>query len=91
MKLYVIYGGKSAEHEVSVKSAFSILQHIYYDHYTVIPVYITHEGSWYRGAEVESRESIASIEELVAIENQTPFSFNELTDGESVALSLIHI
>lgn len=90
MKLYVIYGGKSAEHEVSVKSAFSILQHIYYDHYTVIPVYITHEGSWYRGAEVESRESIASIEELVAIENQTPFSFNELTDGESVAFPVLH-
>ena len=90
MKLYVIYGGKSAEHEVSVKSAFSILQHLYYDHYTVIPVYITREGNWFRGAEVESRESVQSKEELVAIEDKTPFLFNELIENESVAFPVLH-
>lgn len=90
MKLYVIYGGKSAEHDVSVKSAFSILQHIYYDNYTVIPVYITREGYWYRDAEVESRESVASKDELIDIDQKTRFSFNELLEGESVAFPVLH-
>ncbi|WP_071848860.1 D-alanine--D-alanine ligase family protein [Alkalibacterium sp. 20] len=90
MKLYVIYGGKSAEHDVSVKSALSIFQNIYYDYYTVIPVYITHEGNWYKGAEVESRESIISKDELVNIEEKLPFLFNELTEGESVAFPVLH-
>lgn len=90
MKLYVIYGGKNAEHEVSVKSAFSILQHIYYDSYTVIPVYITREGNWYRGPEVKSRESVQSKAEMVDLKQKTPFSFNELIEGESVAFPVLH-
>lgn len=90
MKLYVIYGGKSAEHEVSVKSAFSIFQNIYYEYYTVIPVYITYEGNWFKGAEIESRESIISKDELVDIAEKMPFSFNELTEGESVAFPVLH-
>lgn len=90
MKLYVIYGGKSAEHEVSVKSAFSILQNLYYDHYTVIPIYITRDGVWYKGTEVSSRESVFSRDELVTIDDKTLFSFNELTEGESVAFPVLH-
>ena len=90
MKLYVIYGGKNAEHEVSVKSAFSILQNIYYESYTVIPVYITRDGNWYRGTEVDSRDTVQSKASMVDLESKTPFSFNELLEGETVAFPVLH-
>ncbi len=42
----VLFGGVSPEHEVSLRSAESILSHINPDTYTVYPVGITKEGKW---------------------------------------------
>lgn len=44
--IYVMYGGKSAEHEVSLKTAFSIINALDKEKYNVYPVYITNEGQW---------------------------------------------
>ena len=35
MKIILLYGGQSPEHEVSLLSAFSILKSIYYNYYEV--------------------------------------------------------
>lgn len=90
MKLYLIYGGKSAEHEVSIKSAYSILQKIYYDHYTVIPVYITREGQWYKAGNMNSKDDIPEVEEMNQIAKKQPFNFTEMMEGESVAFPVLH-
>jgi len=54
----VIFGGKSAEHEVSLMSATSIIKAIDKEKYNVVPIGITKEGSWmiYNGPieEIES-------------------------------------
>ena len=42
----VLFGGVSPEHEVSLRSAESILSHINPDTYNVYPVGITKEGQW---------------------------------------------
>jgi len=42
----LIFGGKSGEHYVSIKTAFSISQSMDYTKYKVTPVYITLEGKW---------------------------------------------
>ncbi|BDP75963.1 hypothetical protein EfmAA242_01910 [Enterococcus faecium] len=42
----LLYGGRSAEHEVSILSAFSVLNAIYYNYYQVQLVFITKEGQW---------------------------------------------
>ena len=42
----LLFGGKSGEHEVSLRSAASILSAIDRDKYNVIPVGITKEGRW---------------------------------------------
>ncbi|WP_432662530.1 D-alanine--D-alanine ligase [Wukongibacter baidiensis] len=42
----VIFGGKSAEHEVSLMSATSIINAIDKDKYNVVPIGITKEGGW---------------------------------------------
>lgn len=42
----IIFGGKSAEHEVSLMSATSIIRAIDKEKYNVIPIGITKEGNW---------------------------------------------
>lgn len=44
----VIFGGCSTEYEVSLQSAFSVLEHLSPERYRVIPIGITRQGDWYR-------------------------------------------
>lgn len=46
-KIAVIFGGNSTEYEVSLKSAYSVLENIDYCKYDVIPIGITRKGDWY--------------------------------------------
>ena len=48
-KVVVIFGGRSGEHVVSLRSATSIIEAIDRELYEVIPVGITREGSWLTG------------------------------------------
>ncbi len=45
--ILVIFGGTSSEHEVSCKSAASIIKNISRESYQVIPLGVTKEGQWY--------------------------------------------
>ncbi len=44
--IYVLCGGKSVEHEVSLKSSSAIINAIDRNKYHVYPIYITYEGVW---------------------------------------------
>ena len=46
-RIAVIFGGNSTEYEVSLQSAFSVLENIDTDKYDVFPVGITRKGAWY--------------------------------------------
>lgn len=61
-KLGLVYGGKSAEHEVSLSTARAVIQAIDFNKYEVIPVYITYEGEWRKGQSLEG--PVETIEEL---------------------------
>ncbi|WAA12553.1 D-alanine--D-alanine ligase [Fervidibacillus halotolerans] len=45
-RIYLLYGGKSAEHEVSIRTAFSVICALDFTKYEVTPVYITKDGNW---------------------------------------------
>ncbi|AOT68635.1 D-alanine--D-alanine ligase [Geosporobacter ferrireducens] len=45
--VYVIYGGRSVEHEISLKTASFILNALDKEKYNVYPVYITMKGAWF--------------------------------------------
>jgi hypothetical protein len=45
-RLAVLYGGRSAEHQVSVVSARSVMEALDPDRFEVVPVAITREGAW---------------------------------------------
>jgi D-alanine-D-alanine ligase len=46
LRVGVIYGGRSGEHEVSIRSAASVIQAIDHSRYDVLPIGITKEGKW---------------------------------------------
>lgn len=46
LRVAVVYGGRSGEHEVSIQSARSVIEAIDPDRYEVVPVGITHRGAW---------------------------------------------
>lgn len=46
IKLGVIFGGRSGEHEISIRSAKTVIEQIDRDKYEVIPIAITQEGNW---------------------------------------------
>ena len=46
-KLCVLFGGRSSEYEVSLKSAYSVLSNADREKYDILPVGITKEGDWY--------------------------------------------
>ncbi|MDP2624974.1 MAG: D-alanine--D-alanine ligase family protein [Candidatus Peregrinibacteria bacterium] len=52
IKVGIIFGGRSGEHEVSLVSAHSIMQAIDKDKYEILPIGITKEGQWVVGADV---------------------------------------
>lgn len=47
LRVAVIYGGKSGEHEVSLRSAYSILRFIDRDRFEPIPIGIDKDGRWH--------------------------------------------
>jgi D-alanine-D-alanine ligase len=46
IRLAVLYGGRSAEHQVSVVSARSVMEALDPDRFEVVPVAITRQGAW---------------------------------------------
>lgn len=51
IRVGIIFGGRSGEHEVSLASAQSILRHIDRSRYDVVPIGITKEGRWVVGGD----------------------------------------
>ena len=49
IKVGVIYGGESVEHEVSVISAMQAMNKLDQEKYEIIPIYITKDREWYTG------------------------------------------
>lgn len=62
----VIFGGRSGEHEISIRSAKTVIEQIDHEKYDVVPIAITKEGAWLdaeksrqfyeNGGEIEKKE-----------------------------------
>lgn len=68
MKLAVIFGGASTEHDVSVVSGTSVLKNLDKNKYNILPIYIDKEGNWYEYTKNINEIEIAKIgEELTEL------------------------
>jgi D-alanine-D-alanine ligase len=61
LRVGVIYGGKSGEHEVSVASAAAIFKHLDSTRYEAVPIRIAKTGQWQLGARVPQALSAADV------------------------------
>jgi D-alanine-D-alanine ligase len=46
IRVGVVFGGRSGEHEISLRSAESVLRSLDPQKYEIVPIGITHEGKW---------------------------------------------
>lgn len=65
IRVGVVFGGRSAEHEVSLVSATSVINALDRNKYEVIPIGISHEGRW-----LSSSEALRLLKEQTDIRNQ---------------------
>lgn len=64
IKLGVIFGGESVEHEVSIISAVQAMESIDEEKYDIIPIYISKDRIWYTGAMLRDIDVYKDFEDL---------------------------
>lgn len=52
IRVAVLYGGRSAEHEISLRSAANVIQYLDPSRFDVIPIGIDKQGHWFLGQDV---------------------------------------
>ena len=75
IRVGVIFGGRSSEHEVSLVSATSVIQALDKDKYEVIPVGITKQGKWLSSSQtlalLKSGKGLDRVPERVLLPDPT--------------------
>lgn len=64
IRVGVIYGGVSVEHEISIISAVQAMNHMDTDKYEVVPIYIAKDRTWYTGKMLEEMDVYKDFETL---------------------------
>jgi D-alanine-D-alanine ligase len=89
LRVGVLFGGRSGEHEVSLLSAASVLNAIDKDKYDVVPIGITKEGRWVTAAHAErllKGEKAPEPRHLRAGDPQATAAAAVLAKGEGVVV-----
>lgn len=68
-KLCLLFGGKSAEHEVSLQTAKAVIKALDLSKFEIDPVFISPEGEWRKGAKLTS--PVEDVAQLQFGEDQT--------------------
>ncbi|RKN61988.1 D-alanine--D-alanine ligase family protein [Paenibacillus ginsengarvi] len=92
--VYVMYGGQSPEHDVSLKSALAVINRLDRERYRVFPIYIDPEGRWRGGdeliGEVEHSHNIRfSVDEAAPMSGILKQWYNE-DRGSHVVFPVLH-
>lgn len=64
IKVGVIYGGESVEHEVSIITAVTLMENLDTEKYEAIPIYISKEREWYTGDVLKKIENYQDLDNL---------------------------
>lgn len=65
IKLAVIFGGRSVEHEISIITANQAITNVNTEKYEIIPIYISKKGLMYTGEELLKLESFRNLDSLL--------------------------
>ncbi|MFS0639006.1 D-alanine--D-alanine ligase [Mesobacillus foraminis] len=59
----LLYGGKSAEHKVSMQTALAVTKALNFEKFEIHPIYITEDGQWIKGPQLSApAENIKQLE-----------------------------
>ena len=64
IKVGVIFGGESVEHEVSIISAVQAMEHMDIEKYDIVPIYIGKDRTWYTGEMLKDIDVYKDFEDL---------------------------
>lgn len=99
LKVGIIYGGRSGEHEVSVLSANSVINAIDKQKYDIYPIGITREGQWLPGQsplplveskDLQVRKLGENITAAAPLENQRGLILSSLKERVDVVFPVLH-
>ena len=86
LKIGVIFGGMSTEHEVSIVSGTSIVNKLNKNKYEVYPIYIDNDGKWYECLGISKNYNVGDkIEKKEKIQN-----LNKYLDNLDVLFPVLH-
>jgi D-alanine-D-alanine ligase len=92
IRVGVIFGGRSVEHEVSLVSAASVINALDKEKYEVIPIGIASTGQWLSSSEtlrlLKEKQSIELEQEQLLIPDPRKQSLVAINDGGSVGKAL---
>ena len=104
IRVGIIFGGRSGEHEVSFCSASSIIKAIDKDKYTVVPIGITKEGRWIsphdselalQSGKIEGRKTVILLNDsfgksLVCIDNNQRLDKSSALEKLDIIFPALH-
>nr|AIA16956.1 Putative amidase domain protein [uncultured bacterium] len=95
IRIGLVYGGRSGEHDVSLQTALAVMKAIDYSKYEIKPVYITQQGDWRHGPSgverLQSKEQLTLGESADArISAVDPISARALSKTGVTGLSEEH-
>lgn len=78
IRVGLIYGGKSGEHEVSLQTALAVIQSFDHNKYEIHPFYITKQGEWRSGPALTG-----------PVSDKEQLTFADLPAGNGTAVSTV--
>ncbi len=104
IKLGVIFGGESVEHEVSIITAIQAMNNIDKDKYDIIPIYISKDRIWYTGKMLMEIDVYKDFNELKKYAKQVTLTktkrgfcliktnglFNKVVDELDIVFPIVH-
>lgn len=87
IRVGLIFGGRSSEHEISIRSAKSVVEKIDKEKYEIIPIAITKDGKWLNPADSVTffpEETRELLEQIVKQFNHAPIVFSPDTSHKGL-------
>lgn len=86
IRLGVIFGSQSVEHEVSVITAVQLMKAADPQKYEIVPIYITKDGTWLSGSELKNLSFYRSLHQLTT---DAPLAVNPTETLKSLDVAII--
>ena len=81
LRVGMIFGGRSVEHEVSVLTAHQAIAALPRDKYTPVPIYISKAGQWFTGDALLDLKNFSDLENLQTLAEPIIFSADATQPG----------